>query len=231
MKKRIIFLLFALAITGIVHAGEDPMKSLFEFQQKMVSTGSTTAMMKLGKMYEQGAGTKQNFDKALEMYRRAKAGGYPGADAAIARVIRLRKALADAARRKKELNAETKQRELQQSRAEAEYRAQQEQRQARARASREARAKARQEELARQRAELARRREARARANAERAARARAVAAAKEKARQQAMQTKKPVETRTKPAVVEKKDNARKTETFKSDPCKGTAARLMSLCN
>ena len=232
MKKQILFLLLALAITGIVHADEDPMKSLFGFQQKMVRTGSTTAMMKLGNMYEQGVGTKQNFDKALEMYHRAKAGGHPGADAAIARVMRTRKGIADAATREKQRIAETKQSEQQQRRAEAEHQAQLE-RQARERAEREARAKARQQALARQRAELARLREAQASAEAERAARARAAAtaAAQENARQQqALQRKKPVATGTKPVAEEKMGNARKAESFKSDPCKSPAAHLMSLC-
>ena len=142
MNKYILLISFALLVAGLSHAAEDPMKSLFTFQQTMANKGSTTAMMKLGEMYEQGLGTKQDFGKAIEMYRKAKARGYVGADAAIARVIRTRQTLADTSRRRKQQTAEERRRIQERQRAEAE---------------REARAKARQQALARKRAEQARR--------------------------------------------------------------------------
>lgn len=234
MKKQILFLLFSLAVSSAAYAaGQGPLQSLVNFQQQMVNRGSTLAMMELGKMYEQGTGTKQNLDKALELYRRAKAGGQAGADAAIARVLRLKKTLAEDAKLKKQQLIQQKLRAQQQKQAEAEQQAQLA-RAAKAKAARIAREKARQQALAIQRARLARMRAAQARANAERAARARAAAAtaAQEKARQQAAQKEKPVQTAEKPAVVKKKTSTKKyKDTFESNPCKTAAASLLSLCH
>ena len=201
------------------------MQSLFSFQQAMANNGSTTAMMKLGEMYEQGVGTKQDLDKAIEMYRKAKAGGHTGADAAIARVLRTKQSLVDATRREKVQAVESKRQEQERQRAEAERQAQ---------AARQA------EALARKRAEQARR-DAEAKAKADQAARARAAAAAEaaRRAQQQAQQEKARAEARKQqqakapaasdvPATNESGTNT--AETFKSDPCKGPAARVMSIC-
>lgn len=223
MNKYILLISFALLVAGLSHAAEDPMKSLFTFQQTMANKGSTTAMMKLGEMYEQGLGTKQDFGKAIEMYRKAKARGYVGADAAIARVIRTRQTLADTSRRRKQQTAEERRRIQERQRAEAE---------------REARAKARQQALARKRAEQARREaqarahaQAQARAHAEEVAQARAAAEARRQAQQQARQQQAVgVHARKQPVLSEKKASDNKTESFKSDPCKGPAARVMSIC-
>lgn len=240
MKKQILILLLSLATTSVAHAGQGPLESLYNFQLQMANNGSTLAMMELGKMYEQGTGTKQNLDKALEMYRRAKAGGQANADTAIARVIRLKKTLAEAARLKqqqliqqKQRTQQQKQRAEQQKQAEAKHQAQL-QREAKARAARDAKERAHQQALARQRARLARLRDAQAKANAERAALARekAAAAAQELARQRAAQRQKAVATGKQQTPVEKKLNTKKKkDTFKSNPCNTAAASLMSLCH
>ena len=213
------------------------MQSLFSFQQAMANNGSTTAMMKLGEMYEQGVGTKQDLDKAIEMYRKAKAGGHTGADAAIARVLRTKQSLVDATRREKVQAVESKRQEQERQRAEAERQAQAARQ---AELERQAREKAHQEALARKRAEQARR-DAEAKAKADQAARARAAAAAEaaRRAQQQAQQEKVRAEARKQqqakaaaasdvPATNESGTNT--AETFKSDPCKGPAARVMSIC-
>lgn len=221
MKIQILLLSFALLVTGVSHAADDPVKSLFVFQQTMANKGSTTAMMKLGEMYEQGLGTRQDFDKAIEMYRKAKAGGHTGADAAIARVVRTRQALAEAARQEKEQAAEEKQRQQARQRAEAERQAYLE---------RQAREKERQKvALDRKRVEQARR-DAAARTRAEQAARARAAAEAERKAQLQARLKKSGTIARQQPAATAKRPASNKVESFKSDPCKGPAARVMSIC-
>lgn len=235
MKKYILLILFTFAFISMAHAGDDPMKSLFTFQQKMASNGSTAAMMKLGEMYEQGVGTKKNLDMALIMYRRAKNGGYPGADVAITRVLQTRQAAADSAKRKKLHNAEMKQREQEQKRAEAEHRAQLERQQReRVAAERAAKAKAEKQAAARKRAEMraeqARRQVEQARIKAQMEARAKAIATAKEKARQQALAREKAQAQNVKPKAKVKDPDDKKPESFKSDPCKGPAAKVMSIC-
>jgi membrane protein involved in colicin uptake len=239
MKKYILLVSFALLIPGMSHAEGDPMKSLFVFQQTMANQGNTTAMMKLGEMYEQGLGTKQDFAKAIEMYRKAKAGGHAGADAAIARVMRTRQAHADAARQNKTPSADDKQREQARQRAEAERQAEQErqaQLERQAQQERQAREKARQQALARKRAEQARRdakARAQAQAQAEQAARAKAAATeAARRAQQQALLQKQRAQAKQQQAAAPQKtdNNNKKDESFKSDPCKGPAARVMSIC-
>ncbi len=86
MNRFIYFLLLTACININAVAADDPMVSLFKFQSQMAKSGNADAMMKLGEMYEQGVGTKQNLDKALEMYRQAQAKGTKGAVAAIKRV-------------------------------------------------------------------------------------------------------------------------------------------------
>lgn len=221
MKKYILLLSFAMIISGLAHGADDPMKSLFVFQQKMANRGNSSAMMKLGEMYEQGVGVKQDFDQAILMYRKAKSAGHAGADAAIARVNKTRRELSDKAKQEKEHAAREKRRQQAKKRAEAKRQAEME---------RQARIKARQEALARQRAER-KRQEAIAR---EKAARAQAAMEAQRLARQQAEQEKE--QARLQQASVDKQqtkkdqDTKKSSERFRSDPCKGPAARLMSIC-
>ena len=237
MKQYLSILLLGFMLGGVALAEDDPLKSLFSFQQKMANNGSTGAMMKLGEMYEQGQGTEQNFDKAIEMYEKARAAGHADAEAAIARVKRTRQAQNQAARNEAERAREARRRaEEAKRRAEAERKAE---------AARKAREAARQQKaLAKQRAaeEQARReaaakaqREAAARSSQE-AARAKTAAEARRKAQEQARlkQARAQAEAKTagkseatggEPEQIETDD-----ERFKSDPCKGPAARVMSIC-
>ena len=80
-----VFITILLSSSAALAAG-DPMKSLFLFQQKMANKGNTSAMMKMGEMYERGEGVKKSDENALKMYEQAKAGGNPKADAAIKRL-------------------------------------------------------------------------------------------------------------------------------------------------
>ena len=86
MKTRSLLLLFLLLAIPVTHAETDPLVSLFNFQMRMAEGGNVKAMMKVGEMYENGEGTPRNYDKALEMYRRARAKGESSAEAAIRRV-------------------------------------------------------------------------------------------------------------------------------------------------
>ncbi|HEB86517.1 MAG TPA: hypothetical protein ENI68_05830, partial [Gammaproteobacteria bacterium] len=79
-------LILSLAIATTGYAASDLMVSLFKFQSKMVAQGNVEAIMKLGEMYEQGRGTKKDFNKALEMYKKALAQGHADAAKAIRRV-------------------------------------------------------------------------------------------------------------------------------------------------
>lgn len=242
MKKYLSIVLLGLVLSGVAVAQNDPMKSLFLFQQKMADNGSAAAMMKLGEMYEQGQGTEQSFDKALEMYEKARAAGHGDAQAAIARVKRAQQAQSQAASEEAKRAREARRRaEEAKRRAEAEREAEE------ARKAREAaRQKARQEALAKQRAEERARREAEAKARREAEARAReaarekAQAEARRKAQEQARleQARARAEAKAKAKAVKKSGPTESQpeqadtdqEEFKSDPCKGPAARVMSIC-
>ncbi|MDY6981338.1 MAG: hypothetical protein SV201_15815, partial [Pseudomonadota bacterium] len=141
MKKYLSIVLLGLMLGGVAMAQDDPLKSLFSFQQKMANNGSAGAMMKLGEMYEQGQGTEQSYDKALEMYQKAREAGHSDAQAAIARVKRAQQAQSQAASQEAERAREARRRaEEAKRRAEAERKAEE------ARKAREAaRQKARQE--------------------------------------------------------------------------------------
>ena len=227
MKNVLILLLSFGIYAGAVQAAEDPMQSLFKFQEKMAANGSSAAMMKLGELYEQGQGTKQDFDKAIEMYSKAKANGHTGADAAIKRVQKRKKGIVSAAEKKrKEAQArERARKQAQQRRLAAEKAAKA--KAAKEKAQREAQAKKQaQQEAARKRAaaeqkrkaELEKRRLAaeQRRQDAERARLAKAKADA-----EAATAAKKASET---------KASEEKGEGFKSNPCSGPAARVMSIC-
>ena len=85
MNRLITILILSLAIATTGYAG-DVMVSLFKFQKQMVAQGNVEAIMKLGKMYEQGRGTKKDSNKALEMYKKALAQGHADAAKAIRRI-------------------------------------------------------------------------------------------------------------------------------------------------
>ena len=83
MKSLFATLLVVVLGMNVSLAADDPMTSLFMFQQQMAQGGNPAAMMKLGEMYEKGEGTKRDLNKAREMYEKAKAKGHPKADAAL----------------------------------------------------------------------------------------------------------------------------------------------------
>ena len=91
MKILYAVLLTSILLPALAFSADDPMVSLFNFQSKMVKLGSVAAMMKLGEMYEQGQGTNQNWDKALDMYQQAQSEDYPGAKDSIQRVKQKKK--------------------------------------------------------------------------------------------------------------------------------------------
>ena len=91
MKILYALLLTSILLPALAFSADDPMISLFNFQSKMVKLGSVAAMMKLGKMYEQGQGTNQDWDKALDMYQQAESESYPGAKDSIQRVKQKKK--------------------------------------------------------------------------------------------------------------------------------------------
>lgn len=99
MNRSILVFLLTIFVSVNVLSAADPMVSLFKFQSQMVSNGNVEAMMKLGEMYEQGVGTKQDLNKALEMYRQAQAKGKKGAATAIKRIEKKKKYIATAANR------------------------------------------------------------------------------------------------------------------------------------
>lgn len=87
--------IYILLLTGFINinlvAATDPMVSLFKFQSQMAAAGNAEAMMKLGEMYEEGVGTKQDLNKALEMYKQAQSKGQKEAAKAIRRVEGIKK--------------------------------------------------------------------------------------------------------------------------------------------
>ncbi len=93
MKKLIITLILPVLMATTAYAASDPMVSLFKFQNQMVLQGNVEAIMKLGEMYEQGQGTKKDLNKALEMYKKARAQGHNDAAKAIRRIEEAKKNL------------------------------------------------------------------------------------------------------------------------------------------
>jgi len=241
MMRTLLASLFVLVLAmNVSMAADDPMKSLFMFQQQMAEGGNSAAMMKLGEMYEKGEGTPRNLDKAREMYQQAKAKGHPKADAALNRLNKQQprsaqksnaaqeqarkeaEAKRQAAERERARQAELESQKSAQQKAAQESAAQQKAAQERAaqqKAAQEKAAKeqAKREALARQQQEEAARRAAQQKAAQERAAQQKL---AQQKAAQEAAARKQTEEDKKQ---VEKKG-------FKSDPCQGAAARVMSTC-
>lgn len=85
----LILILFVVT-TPVAFSSDDPMKSLFLFQQKMAKNGNFSAMMKMGLMYERGEGVEKSYDNALKMYQQASDAGYAKAKIAIQRVNNLK---------------------------------------------------------------------------------------------------------------------------------------------
>ena len=113
INKSLSLILFVLISTApAAFAAGDPMKSLFLFQQKMADKGNSSAMMKMGEMYEHGEGVEKNAENALKMYKQADAKGNPKAKAAIQRLSKVK----NKSSKKKRLAEENK---LKQQRAKA----------------------------------------------------------------------------------------------------------------
>lgn len=91
LRSSFLFIvLLLLSASHVSIASEDMWESVFVFQEKMAGYGNPEAQYKLGEMYEEGRGTEQNFDKALEWYQKAAAQGNVAASNSIER-IKLRK--------------------------------------------------------------------------------------------------------------------------------------------
>lgn len=245
IKRYLSFVLITLLVTSpAAFAAGDPMKSLFLFQQKMAKKGNTSAMMKMGEMYERGEGVAKSNENALKMYEQAKAGGNPKADTAIQRLKKITsnkssnnsKRAAQEKARQRELAAEKqrKEREAAAKRKAANDAAKAKlaaDNAAKAKAEREAKEKAAKEAKANA-AKAKAAKEAKAKVAREakaKAAKAKAAREAKAKAAKEAQARAKAKAARL--AAEKKRKEAQATqEGFKSDPCKGKAARFSSLC-
>jgi len=250
MKTLLVSLFVVVLAMGTSMAADDPMQSLFLFQQQMADGGNPAAMMKLGEMYERGEGTTRDLDKAREMYDKAKAKGHPKADAALSKLDKQQarvnkqaqkeKAAKDKAAKEKAAKEKAAQEKLAREQAAKEKAARQQA--AKEQARKDAQAKSLAAEREKARAELERQKAAFQQAAREKAAREKA---AKEKAKRDALARKKQDEAARRAAqqkaaqqkLAQQKAAARKKAEkeagkigFKSDPCKGAAARVMSTC-
>ncbi len=251
MKTRFLLLLLLVLAVPVARAETDPLVSLFNFQLRMAEGGNVKAMMKVGEMYENGEGTPRNYDKALEMYRRARAKGEANAEAAIRRVEAKRRraagrtgaaprpaspATAGTGATTSQKRGTPKKPVTRSNRTAAQEKARRE-----AAARKAAQEKARREAAARKAAQERARREAEARRAAQRKEQARREAAARkaeaERARREAggtASTSPASEDVSAPEAATPaesgQDAAERPKKFSSDPCKTRAARFLSSC-
>ncbi len=232
----LVFLLIAL-VAGDAFAVDDTMVSLFRFQSQMANSGNVEAMMKLGAMYEEGVGTKQDLDKALKIYRQAQARGAKEAAASIKRVTKEKKYGSVAGNRAVEQRA-ARQRAAQEK-AIKEKSAREREKAAREKVARD---KAMKKKAARMK--VARKKAARDNAMREKAAREKAARdnamrekVAREKAahdkavREQAAKEEADSKKTAQEEAERRKAAAEKAkEGFTTDPCDTPAARFMSNC-
>lgn len=242
MNRFTLVFLLTVFIAGNAPAVDDPMISVFRFQSQMANSGSVEAMMKLGAMYEEGVGTKQDLDKALKIYRQAQAKGAKEAAASIKRVMKEKKYALDANNRA--LKQKAARRKAAQEKALKEKSARKREKAARQKVARDkairekavrekaARNKAMKEKAARTKA--AREKAARDKAIREKLAKEKAAlakAAGEQAAQEQAAREKAAVEKAAQEEAARKKAAAKKTkEGFTTDPCDTPAARFMSNC-
>jgi len=75
----ILLLAAGLLAGSLVHAAglDDAYERLFQAQLAIAQKGDPQGMYHLGEMYENGLGTEENHEKALEWYDRAAKGGHP----------------------------------------------------------------------------------------------------------------------------------------------------------
>ncbi len=221
------------------------------FQQKMAESGITSAMMKMGEMYEKGEGIEKSNANALKMYQQAQAAGYAKATDSIERLKNL-------------INKPNKTTKVNKSKAKPNQNTEaihqrQAQAAARTKALKIAKAKAQREKIQKQKRAKARQlkstkakaaRDAKLRAARAKAARDAKLRAAKTKAyrKEKALRAAKRAKankrlTRAVNNVIPTTDyeedeeetvsietNVTPEKGFKSDPCKSKAARLLSIC-
>lgn len=148
----LLFSILSLFSASPAMAG-DAWVGVYNFQSKMAKQGSASAQFKLGEMHEQGLGTGQDLNKAMEWYRRAAEQDYQPAIQRL-KAIEVEKQQAEQARREQQRQArlEQERQAQEQARKEREQRERQEaqRRQAEAdkAASAEAESKRSAEELA-----------------------------------------------------------------------------------
>lgn len=228
----ILFLI--IAISSAAFAADDPMKSLFLFQQKMADNGSAPAMMKMGKMYERGDGVKKDYDKAIKMYQKAHDAGHAKANAALKRLKNIKNKSANINNRKAKKKEQERRRALakekqrKQQKVAARKKAQAAKKAANEKAIREAKKKEKSAKLANE-AKAKKLREAKAKKEAKARAALKLKAKAAKDAKAKSAREEKARAIRI--AAEKKRQEAKNPkEGFKSDPCKGKAARLLSIC-
>ena len=240
----IAFMVMASLSYNVIAEEKDVWKVIFDFQMKLASQGNPSAQEKVGEMYEEGRGVKQDYDQARSWYSQAAKQGHKGAkDKLLGLNSRIR------AKREREQQDSAENRE-EQERAIARQKAQQQEREAQIKAARlqEARERAARDKAARQQAAQNR---ARLKQTANKEPKLR-----KETTGPQQASDKAPLTTSTnrqEEATASKKktdslnpdnrirSNEQQTQInkpekstqgagFKSDPCKSKAARFMSTC-
>jgi len=244
-------LYMSFVVVSTVAAADVTLEKLFLFQQKMAKNGITSAMMKMGEMYEHGEGVKQSTRNALIMYQRAYRGGQVKA---IIEIQRINNAKADAkkaqsnSKKTKQALALKKQQE-QQRLLNAEKAKKQHQKIAAQKAQaakKQAKEKAARDKIIRDKhfkaQKLANNRSARRAkaikdAQALQAKRTKEIKFAKIRADRKAKETelaKIKAARKAELAKLQTEDQALQTEDnndgFKTDPCKSKAARLLSTC-
>lgn len=218
-----ILILLLLTNSTISQAADDPMKSLFLFQKQMADKGNSSAMMKLGEMYENGEGVAQSNENALKMFEKAKAAGHKGSNEAIKRI---KTAGNKAATNKKREELEQKKIE-EQKRREALARKKAEEQRLQAEKEKAAQENAEKQRLASIRASKLKAEQNKI-ANAAKIAAAKAAAKAAEELK--IKQTKLAAERKRREEQESAVGTADSNEGFKTDPCKSPAARLLSIC-
>ncbi len=246
-RLSLLFFLSFSAFSVALAAGDDTLKSLFMFQQKMAESGITSAMMKMGEMYEKGEGIEKSNINALKMYQQAQAAGDKKAANAIKR---LKNQNANSNKTTKVNIPKVRTKPNQSPEA---LRQQQAQAAARTKTLKIAKDKARRERIQKQKRAKAKTRKLKAAKLKAKAARDAKLRAAKSKAfrKEKALRAAKKAKENKKLTqavnnVIPKTDyeeeeeivsietNVAPDETpekgFKSDPCKSKAARLLSIC-
>lgn len=76
--RKLLFTLVFFGTLGTAQAG-DVQTSIYNFQLTMAQRGNADAAFIVARMNEEGRGTPQDLDKALEWYKQAAAKGQPDA--------------------------------------------------------------------------------------------------------------------------------------------------------